>query len=519
MMNRTERMKEAVLLAIRAGYQLDKGAFEFLDLVSSSEDACGIVERALQSIALLEQKPFFINRKLLEGQVKLAEANDTLESEAVQYEGGEVEGAPPRESKRTFVPAAKEIQSEVKIVADPSRKICSNGEIEDYLRYFQDRFRRTERLLRQRIDARSATSVMDALKAPAKTKLKIIGMVTSKKESNRRIFLSVEDLNSSVTVMVPDNCSQSLANKANHLLLDQVVCLNVVKTRSNFLIAEDIILPEIARRKQTKSRIPINVVLTSDMHIGSTKFQRKAFSRFILWLNGKVGDSRLREAASRVKYVLIAGDIVDGVGVYPNQIRELAIEDVHDQYRLAASFIEQIPDYIEVVIIPGNHDATRKALPQPAIPNEFAQSLRETREVYSLGNPSYLRIHGIEVLLHHGRSLDDIVSTVPGMSHHLPERAMTLLLQARHLAPTYGGKTPLAAERRDFLVVDRVPDVYHAGHIHRIGLSNYRGTVIVNSGCWQDQTDYMSRHGVVPTPGKVPVLDLHTLKVSSISFN
>jgi len=518
-MKRTGRLKEAVQLVMRAGYQLDEEAFEFLGLLSTSEDPCGLVERALQSIDLLEEKPFFINRKILEGQVKLAEENDTLSIKSSHHEYENSERAQLKESKRTFCSLAKEVEPEVSIIEDPSRKLCSNGEIEDYLGYFQDRFRRTEKLLRQRIDARSATSVMDAFKAPANTKLKIIGMITSKREANRKIFLSVEDLDASVTVLVPENCSQSLMNKANHILLDQVVCLSVVKTRSNLLIVEDIILPEVAKKKQTRSAIPINAVLTSDMHVGSTRFQKKAFSRFILWLNGKVGDSNLREAASRVKYVLIAGDIVDGVGIYPNQIKELAIEDVHDQYRLAANFIEQIPDYIEVVIIPGNHDATRKALPQPAIPDEFMESLRDTRDVYSLGNLCYLRIHGVEVLLHHGRSLDDIISTVPGMSHHSPERAMTLLLQSRHLAPMYGGKTPISAEKRDFLVIDHVPDVYHSGHIHRIGLSNYRGIVVVNSGCWQEQTDYMNSHGVVPTPGHVPVLDLHTLDVSSISFN
>jgi DNA polymerase II small subunit len=285
------------------------------------------------------------------------------------------------------------------------------------------------------------------------------------------------------------------------------------------LIVEDITLPDIAQRTPHKSSVPVHAVLTSDMHVGSSKFTREAFTRFILWLNGKYGNHEMRQHASHVKYVLIAGDIVDGVGIYPNQMKELAVKDVHKQYRLASKYLEQIPDYIEVVVTPGNHDASRKALPQLAISNEFMETLQESRKVYSLGSPCHLTLHGVDILMYHGRSLDDIISTIPGMTHNHPEKAMRLLLQGRHLAPMYGGKTPLSPESRDFLVIDRVPDIFHAGHVHTLECGNYRGVSVVNSGCWQEQTDYMRRNGVVPTPGKVPVVNLQTLEVSVVQFN
>jgi len=120
--------------------------------------------------------------------------------------------------------------------------------------------------------------------------------------------------------------------------------------------------------------------------------------------------------------------------------------------------------------------------------------------------------------MYHGRSLDDIISTVPGIEYTHPEKAMTLLLQGRHLAPVYGGKTPLSPESRDHLVIERVPDVFHAGHIHTLGYTNYRGVLIVNSGCWQEQTDYMRRFGFVPTPGLAPIVNLQTLDVKVLSF-
>jgi len=517
-MSETEKLQKAVEFTIEAGYQLDKEAFDFLSLVSGTEDLTELMSKAIQKIETLKKKPLFIGRSLLEELLKRTEPKKENLTQPLEEPLQTLPELKKTEGKKSFRAYAKEVEANLNVIEDPSSKLNSSGTIERYLEYFRDRFKRIERLLRQRIDVRSATSVLDALKAPANAKLKIIAMITNKRESKNRIILTIEDLRASATVLVPQNAPERLLKKASSLLLDQVVCIGAIKTRSNLLIAEDIILPDVAQKSQHKAPIPVYAVLTSDMHTGSTKFQREAFNRFILWLNGKYGNEKMRQAASHVKYVLIAGDIVDGVGIYPNQIKELAITEVYEQYKLAAKFIEQIPDYIEVVIIPGNHDASRKALPQPAISNKFLEPLQESRKVYSFGDPCLLSLHNVEVLLYHGRSLDDIVSTVPGMNHEHPGKAMTLLLKSRHLAPVYGGKTPLSPENRDCLVIEHVPDIFHSGHVHKLDYCNYRGVLVVNSGCWQEQTDYMRRHGFVPTPGRVPVVNLQTLETTVIPF-
>lgn len=515
-MSTAERLQKAVETTIAAGYQLDKEAFEFLKIVAATEDPIKIVNKALEKMENQKEKAFFIDRNFLEVLMKDFEE---LEGKAVPQK--EIPQQLPElgitEGKKAFQPYAKDVEAKISVIEDPSTKIGSEGDIEDYLEYFRDRFRRMEKLLRQRMDVKAAASIIDALKSPANTRLKIVCMVTDKRESKQRIILAVEDLQANAIALVPQNASQELLEKARLLLLDQVVCLAVVKTRSDLLIVEDIILPDISQRQQHKAPLPVYAVLTSDMHVGSTKFQKEMFNRFVLWLNGKYGNEKMREIASHVKYVLIAGDVVDGIGVYPNQIKELALKDIHKQYALASRYIEQIPDYIEVVITPGNHDAPRKALPQPAISNVFLKTLQETRKVHSFGNPCLLSLHGVEVLLYHGRSLDDILHTVPKTD--TPEQAMKLLLQSRHLAPIYGGKTMISPENRDFLIIERVPDIFHAGHVHIFGYMNYRGVLIVNSGCWQEQTEYMRRMGLTPTPGKVPVINLQTLEVTVISFD
>jgi DNA polymerase II small subunit len=284
-------------------------------------------------------------------------------------------------------------------------------------------------------------------------------------------------------------------------------------------LAEDIIFPDVGRKIQQKANEQVYAVLTSDIHIGSNKFKKESFKHFIKWLNGKYGTPEMREIAGKVKYLLIAGDIVDGVGVYPNQELELTVRDVHRQYAYASKILKRVPEYIEVVLGPGNHDATRKALPQPAIAKGYLGSMLEKPNIHPVGSPCFMSLHGVEVLMFHGRSLDDIINSIPGMDHQHPEKAMRLLLQGRHLAPVYGGKTMLSPENRDYLVIDKVPDILVAGHIHVIGHCNYRGTLVVNSGGWQEQTDYMQKLGLVPTPGLVPVINLQTLEIRVLDFN
>ncbi len=521
-MSETKKLQKAVELTITAGYQLNEEAFKFLSMLAATQDPTAIMNKALKRIEALKEKPLFINRSILEELTKeteTAKEEDAVTSEQPSKQNTETQDFPMTGRKIHFQPYAKDVEFSIDVIEDPSTNISSDGTIEDYLGYFRDRFKRLEKLLRQRIDVRSAASIIDALRAPSNTILKIIGMITEKRESKKRVFLSVEDLQTGVTLLVPQNASEEVQRRARQLLLDQVVCFNVQKTRSSLLIVEDIILPEIGQKPQHKAPVPVLAALTSDMHIGSTKFQRGAFDRFILWLNGKYGNERMRDLAGHVKYVIIAGDIVDGIGVYPNQIEELAIKDINKQYRLAAEYIDQIPDHIGVVIIPGNHDSPRKALPQPAIKNDYLKPLQESRKLHSFGNPCWLSLHNVEVLVYHGRSLDDVIATIPDMSHNNPEKAMRLLLQSRHLAPTYGEKTMLSPESKDLLTIERIPDIFHAGHIHALGYTNYRGVLIVNSGGWQEQTEYMKRLGFAPTPGKVPLVNLQTLETTVVSFN
>jgi DNA polymerase II small subunit len=92
------------------------------------------------------------------------------------------------------------------------------------------------------------------------------------------------------------------------------------------------------------------------------------------------------------------------------------------------------------------------------------------------------------------------------------------LLKSRHLAPIYGKRTAIAPEKKDFMVIERPPDVFHAGHVHVLRCNKYKGTLIVNSGAWQGQTTFQQKMGLNPTPGILPIVNLQTSMISTIDF-
>jgi DNA polymerase II small subunit len=227
-------------------------------------------------------------------------------------------------------------------------------------------------------------------------------------------------------------------------------------------------------------------------------------------MNMELGPPASRDLASKVKYLVITGDLVDGIGIYPEQLDELTITTQEAQYEEAARLLSQLPKHVEVFVIPGNHDAVRRSLPQPPIPERYAPALYRNPRVHSLPSPCTLNLHGVKVLLFHGKALDDVLSSTPGHDFHSPVNGLELLVRCRHIAPVYGQSTPIAPEKVDRLVIDAIPDVVAVGHIHIYETKKYHNISLICSGSFQDQTPFQRRMKLEPTPGVIAVYNLMT---------
>jgi len=494
-----EHLRRFVQDLTSAGYQLDRSAYDYLKTMD--EFQASEFERTF--LLTISESPN--GAHILTKEQILELAKPSL-SEPMQSLASVSQTIP-----------AKEIHARCEVLRDPSKEIGSGGRIDDFSHYFRDRFQKLSKAFAGRPDSRDATSLAVALIQPQNQKVKFIAMVMEKRERQRRLFLQLDDLEDTATILVTPE-ERAAYEVAQKVPLDQVICVSGVRAKGDLFVAKEILLPDIPDHKARLADEEVWAVLLSDLHVGSKKFLSKELGRMFDWLNLMVGTSNQRSIAERTKYLVICGDVVDGIGIYPRQEHELAITDLYDQYKEAAKYVARIPDYIETVVIPGNHDPVRQALPQPPIPNDFGEPLYESHKFISLGNPAEVAFHGVRFLLHHGRSLDDVLSSAPNMTFTEPEKAMRLQLQCRHLASEYGNRTSIAPERIDHLVIEKVPDVFQSGHIHVVRHENYRGTQIINSGAWQAQTDYQRRVGLVPTPGILTAINLHTLQVRLINF-
>jgi DNA polymerase II small subunit len=500
----SEERKKAIGTILEAGFQMESDAFKALTEISAPGHLDPLVKEVLRVAGTVEPRPASISRDLV---LRAAENLDSSEKNTAPDHSG-------LGHSRRF---AEDLESRLEIVSDPTGKLGTTGSFDDFLRYFRNRFDKMSLLFRQRMDTRNAGTIADALAGGSNGRGRFICMVLDKREKGDRIFLTVDDYEDEATILIGRQNS-TVYEIARRIVKDQVIFVQARKSAGPLLIAESIILPEIPDRKPSHTKEEIYTALISDVHVGSKVFLEDQFRRVLSWLKGEIGTPNQREVAERVKYVIIGGDLVDGIGVYPRQEVDLDIKDIYEQYRLAAKFVSEIPEYMEVVLIPGNHDAVRQALPQPAIPKDFAGPVYDSRKIISLGDPAEVRLHGVHFLLYHGTSLMDILSGVPGLDYQRPVEVMEYQLRARHLSPEYGKLTPIGPEQEDFLVVERVPDVFTSGHIHVSGAGMYRGTTIVNSGAWQGQTDYQKRMGLIPKPGILPVVNLQTLDVKMIDF-
>jgi DNA polymerase II small subunit len=410
----------------------------------------------------------------------------------------------------------------VTVLSDITGHSTCVGEYMQFVQYFRDRYSRLSEILRSRMNARPIESLKRRSfrrgSDGGTEELAIIGMVSDISSTNNgHKILSLEDPTGSFSVLIR-NSDKELFELASRLLLDEVIGVTgSVTNDGSLMMATKVLQPDVPNSVQRRTGSQGKAVLISDVHVGSSQFLEEAWLDFLDFLKGESDSEEMREIASQVRYLIVAGDLVDGVGIYPDQEMELDILDVYEQYRKAAEYFREVPEHIRVIISPGNHDAVRQAEPQPALPERICADFPEN--VTFVGNPALVDLDGVRILIYHGRSIDDLVASVPGVSYHEPAGAVLEMLKRRHLAPTYGSRVSISPEKKDYFIIDPVPDIIHTGHVHTLGVQRYKNVLLVNSGTWQAQTEFQKRVNLMPVPARIPVVDLADFDVKILAFD
>ena len=212
-----------------------------------------------------------------------------------------------------------------KVLKYTSNKSYTSGEIGNLIEYFQNRYKKLSEILEKRPELRTWQKINEITED--QTDLNLIVMITDiRSTKNGHYLIEVEDDTGSLPILVSKD-NDELIRAARNLMKDEVIGVIAQKrsgqSENRLAICQNIIDPGVPRKE--RKEVDFGTVFTSDVHIGSVTFLEDAFVRFTRWLNGDYGSEEQREMANNVKYMIVGGDIVDGIGVYPNQDKELAI--------------------------------------------------------------------------------------------------------------------------------------------------------------------------------------------------
>ncbi len=398
---------------------------------------------------------------------------------------------------------------------DISFNTTSEGTVDDFRKMFLDKYEKLKKILVSR--HLGSPRLINSISKSDSDDIEIIAMVRSKHLSGSgNLILTLDDPTGSTKVIATKK-NKELFDSARKILDDNVLFFRLKKVRQ-FIFLQDFFYPSIENLPSREGG-DINILNISDTHIGSKNFMKKEFNKFIDWINCKNVSDEEKQEIQKIKYIIISGDNIDGIGVYPNQYDNLEITDVFEQYELFSDYILQIPERIEIFICPGQHDAVRRADPQPAIDKKYVPKLFEKPNIHFIGSPSWLEIEGFKVLVYHGASLHALIELESDVDFTQPAKAFSRILERRDIMTGFGISNPYAPNKTDYMVLDIRPDIVYLGDFHHKDFVQHKGVFIINSGTWQTQTDFEIKIGHVPTPGFCSLFNLQTKKLKYIDFN
>jgi len=387
------------------------------------------------------------------------------------------------------------------------------GTMTDMVNLFSERFEYLHKVISDDLGFRRTYKIaeLNAQKMAFKNRpCNVIGIIVDiRRTKSGGRMVELEDKTGRITVFV-----RKEDPAAGTLLLDDVIGVTGKFSEDGGMFWTDRVqYPELLPKHQNRGGEdfdPVSIAFASDLHMGSTKFLEKDWDRMMDWLNSD------HNVAQNIKYLVLSGDVVDGVGVYPGHEKNLLMLDVYDQYEMCARKLDYLPEHITPIILPGNHDAVRPAEPQPQLEPLIQQKFNSAVHV---GNPARIDLSGIDVLSYHGKGIDDMVPRMAHVTYERPAEAMKEMLKKRHLAPMWGERNALSPEEEDQMVIREQPDIFVTGHTHAHQMEWYRGMPLIVSSTFQGETDFMQMLGYKPKMGLLSVYNIQNREMKAFNFH
>lgn len=523
--SKEELEREILKLCLQKKILLDSETFKILSQLDQED-----VKKIIEKISMLDER--LITKSFISKNVEKIEQaiGDKRVVEKIRLNFGlqvEISREYPQDINKEKIEQEIKtniVKNKVKVLyslANVTRKISP----EDFTRHFRNRFSETKKFLQDRKELENLSSInkMNGKKQTSS----IIAMVSNKRVTkNKNIILEVEDLTGRISVLINKDKTE-VYEKAKNLLLDDVIGIKGFGD-SEIIFANDIIYPEAILPEKNFLERDESMAFISDIHLGSKFFLEKNFLKFIDWLNGDLEDEEQREEILKIKYLLIVGDVVDGVGIYPGQEDLLDIKDMKEQYKKLAEHLSKIRKDITIILCPGQHDSVRVAEPQPFIGKDYGAPLYELNNLILVSNPAMIEImnntkKGIKILMYHGASFSSFVNEIESLrlakAHDTPSKVVKEVLKRRHLAPLHSSAVYIPSEKTDPMLIREVPDIIVTADFHKSDNDFYKNIQIICCSCWQSITPFEEKVGNHPDPCKVPLLNLKSRKLKILDFS
>lgn len=423
----------------------------------------------------------------------IIERNPEHVKDLLDYDYSDIE---PRKFGHTLITVEK----------DSTGKSETTGTQKDYIDLFQDRFDKMKSLLSGRRYENPKVKI-HYLEEKGGEDVTVIGMVQEMNNTrNDNKLVVLDDTTGSFAFIATD---EEIKQEMEDLMPDEVIAIEgQVADDGGIVFINKVHKPEVSRNHTSeKANRSVNAVFISDIHVGAENFAVERWHAFVDWVR----------TTPEIGYIVVGGDLVEGVGIFPDQEDELSLTQLDHQYRMVGELFYSFPEDVEIVMCTGNHDAVRLAEPQPALREEHQAYFPDN--VTFVSNPARVVLDDfVSVEMYHGVAIHDFTGAIPEADENEPEVPMRYMLDKRHLSPIFGNNARIAPEKTDYHVLEEVPDILHAGHVHTFGTDTYRDVSILNTGGWVYQTAYQERMNIDPTVGKIAYMDLSTQDIQVKQF-
>jgi len=196
---------------------------------------------------------------------------------------------------------------EIKVTRDITGNSTCEGDIIDFARYFNDRFRKIKGMLARRRELVGCLPVPRALRMSREVRMVVmVNEVRTTKNGHK--LIEVEDDEGKCPVLILKD--SPLINDS--IVPDEVIGI-VGKTsqKGDMVVLNELIRPDVPLRGagMQPSDSSSKVGFLSDVHIGSNTFLHRQWNNMAHWLK--------TEGRDQIQYLVLPGDVVDGIGIFP----------------------------------------------------------------------------------------------------------------------------------------------------------------------------------------------------------